>query len=355
LEPKDRFLRAMEYEEVDRIATHDNIASSPLLRSYAGELMGEDILLAARKVCLELGIDALRFVMATEGRGDGEVISQDGWVHKRYSYTTWIVRRRIQTLEDFDQNPIERMDEDAIAEGAEKTVEHYNQTQEKLDPIYYLLHSGSWVPGIDSYAHGHLGLMLFSRVLYSEKARVRRDIKNLGENHVAFAKICAEKEIAPVVFGGEDVCTDHGPFIHPDLLRKLFFPYLRRIVKAFDKHDIKYVFHSDGDLWPLLDDFRRARVNGIHPLEPFCGMDMLKVKEKIGDEIVLFGNIDCSATLPLGEVEDVTREVVDRITDAGPGSGYVLGSSSEIEEIVPIPNVKAMFDTVKRCGKFPMT
>jgi uroporphyrinogen decarboxylase len=82
-------------------------------------------------------------------------------------------------------------------------------------------------------------------------------------------------------------------------------------------------------------------------------MDLLKVKERIGDRVVLFGNIDCSGTLPLGTVEDVTKEVIERIKEAGPGSGYVLGSSSEIEEIVPVPNVEAMFGALRRYGRFP--
>ena len=344
----------MNHEEVDRIATHDNIASSSLLRKYAGSLCDTDLMLAGRKACMELGIDALRFVMSTEGvPEEGEVTSSDGWVHKRFFYTTWIVKRKIQTVEDFEANPVERTDEDEIARQALRTVEHYKETQRKLDPIFYLLHSNNWVPGVGEYAQGRLGLMLFSKVLYSERRRVRKDIRNIGEDHVKFAKICAEEHIAPVVFGGEDIATNHGPFIHPSLLRELFFPYLARIVKAFRRQDIKYVFHSDGDLWPLLDDFVAAGVQGIHPLEPFCGMDLLKVKEKIGDKVVLFGNIDCSATLPLGTVEDVAKEVMDRIRDAGPGSGYVLGSSSEIEEIVPISNVEAMFAALRRYGKFP--
>ena len=352
MEPKERFLRTMMFEEVDRVATHDNIASSSILRRYAPDLSRSDPLMAGKKACLELGIDALRFVMTTEGVKEGEVVEHGGYVHKRFSYTTWIVKRRIQTVEDFLENPVEMPDEDQIAREAEETIRHYRETQSKLDPIYYLFHSGRWVPGLGEYAQNRLGLMLFSKVLYSETRRVKRDIRNIGESHVKFAKICAENHIAPVVFGGEDVCTNHGPFVRPQILRELFFPYLARIVKAFRKHDIKYVFHSDGDLWPLLDDFREAKVNGLHPLEPFCGMDILKVKEKVGDEIVLFGNIDCSSTLPLGSVEDVTREVIERIQDAAPGSGYVLGSSSELEEIVPIENVEAMFKTVRRYGKF---
>jgi len=344
----------MYHEEVDRIATHDNIASSSLLRRYGGDLCDTDLWLAGRKACIELGIDALRFLQSTEGvPKEGEVTSRDGWVHKRFSYTTWVVKRKIQTVEDFEANPVERTDEDTIAQHALRTVQHYRDTQKKLDPIFYLLHSGSWVPGIGEYAQGRLGLMLFSKVLYSERGRVRKDVRTIGEEHVKFAKICAEERIAPVIFGGEDITTNHGPFIHPKLLRELFFPYLTRIVKAFRKQDIKYVFHSDGDLWPLLDDFLAAGVQGMHPLEPFCGMDLLKVKERIGDRVVLFGNIDCSGTLPLGTVEDVTKEVIERIKEAGPGSGYVLGSSSEIEEIVPVRNVEAMFRTLRRYGRFP--
>jgi uroporphyrinogen decarboxylase len=351
---KERFLRVMDHEETDRIATHDNISSGSLLRKYGGDLVDTDLMLAGKKTCLDLGIDALRFLMNTEGVAEeGEVVHGDGWIHKRYYYTTWIVERKIQTIEDFDESPIERRDEDAIARDAEAAAEHYRETQAKIDPIYYLYHNGNWVPGIGSYAQGHLGLMLFSKVIYSEGARARRDIKNIAEDHVTYAKICAENDIAPVIFGGEDITTNHGPFVHPKLLRELFFPYLTRIVKAFRKHGIKYVFHSDGDLWPVLDDLVAAGVAGIHPFEPFCGMDLLKVKEKIGDKVVLFGNIDCSGTLPLGSVEDVTKEVVSRIHEAGPGSGYVLGSSSEIEEIVPIPNIETMFQTLGKYGKFP--
>ncbi len=352
---KERFLRSMGHEETDRVATHDNISSSSILRHYGGDLYERDLMLAGRAACIKLGIDALRFVMPTEGISDeGEVIESDrGRVHKRFYYTTWVVKREIETIEDFYERPVEKVDEDEIARRAESAVRHYRETQEKIDPVYYLYHNGNWVPGLGEYAQSRLGLMLFSKVLYSEKRRVERDMRNIGEAHVRFAKICAENEIAPVIFGGEDVCTDHGTFARPKVLHRFFFPYLRRIIKAFRKKDIKYVFHSDGDLWPILDDLLDCGIAGVHPLEPFCGMDMLKVKEKIGDDVVLFGNIDCSATLPLGTVSDVTREVMDRIADAGPGGGYVLGSSSEIEEIVPLDNVEAMFRTVRRYGKFP--
>lgn len=354
MDQTERFLRAMEFEETDRIATHDNISSSSLLRHYGGDLVNEDLMLAGKAASLGLGIDALRFVMSTEGVAeDGEEFSSNGVEYKHFYYTTWIMKRKISTVEEFAANPVEKVDEDRIALDAERAVAHYRETQEKLDPVYYLYHNSNWVPGVANYAQGPLGLMLFSKVLYSEKRRLKRDVKHMGDAHVKFAKICAEEEIAPVIFGGEDIATNHGPFMRNELLRELFFPYLNRIVKAFRKKDIKYVFHSDGDLWPVLDDLVRARVAGIHPLEPFCGMDLLKVKEKVGDEIVLFGNIDCSGSLPLGTVEDVTKEVVDRINDAGSGSGYVLGSSSEIEEIVPIPNAQAMFKALQRYGKFP--
>ena len=354
LSPKERFLRVMCHEETDRVSTQDCICSSSLMRHYAGNLCDEDLMLAGKKTCLDLGIDALRFVMSTEGVDDGgETYSHDGADFKRYSYTTWVINRKIRTMEDFDANPIERMDEYEIFTRAEDAVRHYRETQEKLDPIFYVYHNWNWVPGVANYAQSILGLMLFSKVLYSEKRRVRKNVKNWGEDHVKFAELCAEMNIAPVVFGGEDITTNHGPFIRPQLLRELFFPYLKRIVRAFRKRGIKFIFHSDGDLWPVLDDLLDARVSGIHPLEPFCGMNLLEVKEKIGDRVVLFGNIDCSGSLPLGTVEDVTEEVIQAIRDAGPGSGYVLGSSSEIEEIVPVENVQAMFNTVKRHGKFP--
>jgi uroporphyrinogen decarboxylase len=57
-------------------------------------------------------------------------------------------------------------------------------------------------------------------------------------------------------------------------------------------------------------------------------MDLKVAKEKWGDRICLWGNIDLGHTLPYGTEAKVEAEVKQRIKDAGVGGGYICDPSN---------------------------
>lgn len=98
----------------------------------------------------------------------------------------------------------------------------------------------------------------------------------------------------------------------------------------------------------LIDDIG---FNALHPIEP-KGMDIGKLKAKIGDRVCLIGNIDLGYTLTRGTPDEVTEEVKQRIRNIAPGSGYCVGSSNSIPYYVPTQNYRAMVEATLKYGMY---
>ena len=74
------------------------------------------------------------------------------------------------------------------------------------------------------------------------------------------------------------------------------------MINVLKKNDVRPIFHSDGNLNPILDELVNAGIKGLNPIDPLGEMDIAKIKEKYGDKLILIGNVDCSNLLPFGTV-----------------------------------------------------
>ena len=83
-------------------------------------------------------------------------------------------------------------------------------------------------------------------------------------------------------------------------------------------------------------------------------MNLKVAKEKWGDRICLWGNIDLVKTLPYGTVAEVEAEVKQRIEDAGAGGGYICATANSITGFCKIENVFAMTNAVQKYGVYPL-
>jgi uroporphyrinogen decarboxylase len=95
-------------------------------------------------------------------------------------------------------------------------------------------------------------------------------------------------------------------------------------------------------------------VNAIHPIEPKA-MDILEVKKRYGGKLCVIGNIDLGYTLTRGSPEETESEVKEKLRTVAPGGGYCLGSSNSIPEYVKPENFRAMVETTKKYGKYPIS
>jgi uroporphyrinogen decarboxylase len=148
-----------------------------------------------------------------------------------------------------------------------------------------------------------------------------------------------------------DMAWKEGPLVSPQVLREVFLPKMKIVADAMK---IPWAFHSDGNLTIIMEDLLSLGMNAVNPFEPPC-MDLKIAKQKWGDRICLWGNIDLVNTLPYGTVEEVEAEVKQRIEDAGQGGGYICASANSITDFCKVENVLAMTRAVKKHGVYPLS
>ena len=136
-------------------------------------------------------------------------------------------------------------------------------------------------------------------------------------------------------------------------MRQHLLPWYRRIGEVGARHDMPYLFHSDGDLRPILEDLIGCGFNALQPIEPKA-MDIVELKRDYGGRLCLAGNIDLGFTLTLGTPDDVRAEVRERIQAVGPQGGYCVGSSNSVTNYVPLPNFGAMLEATFKYGCYPI-
>ncbi len=149
---------------------------------------------------------------------------------------------------------------------------------------------------------------------------------------------------------GDDIAFKNAPYVSPKTFRELFMPYYRKVTANITK---PWIFHSDGNLYPILDDLLSLGMNGLHPIEPGA-MDLSDLKKRYGSNLCLVGHINVD-TLSRGTPEEVDRLVKEAIVAAAPGGGYICGSSNSVPYYARYENVRAMADAIQKYGVYPIT
>jgi uroporphyrinogen-III decarboxylase len=187
---------------------------------------------------------------------------------------------------------------------------------------------------------------------YRNPSFARELMNKIGAACRGFAEAMIEAGV-DVLFVTDDYADNHGPFIDRRLLRECELPNLRKIVEICHRQDIPVLKHSDGNLYPILDDLCNTGIDGLHPIEP-GPMDLADVKARYGGRICLLGNVDCKFVLPYGNEEEVRKDVRRCIDAAAKGGGFILASSNSIHSNVKVENVYTMADEARKYGKYPL-
>ncbi|MCM8829630.1 MAG: hypothetical protein NC824_01330 [Candidatus Omnitrophica bacterium] len=73
-------------------------------------------------------------------------------------------------------------------------------------------------------------------------------------------------------------------------------------------------------------------------IDASAGIKLKELRGRYGHRAVLAGNVDCAKTLVSGTKEDIEKEVIECIRDAGKGGGLILTSSNSIH-IMSLPEI----------------
>ncbi|MDP7254564.1 MAG: uroporphyrinogen decarboxylase family protein [Planctomycetota bacterium] len=157
-----------------------------------------------------------------------------------------------------------------------------------------------------------------------------------------------------IVFDGAFIADDMGYRSGTMFSRKMYleiiFPAHKRICDHLNADGTPPILHSDGDVRDFIPDIIKAGFKGLHPLEVKAGLDVLDLKERYGDQLVLYGNIDARALA--GTREDIEREISSKIPLAKEGGGYIYHSDHSVPDDVPLENYAYTIELVREYGSY---
>ena len=153
------------------------------------------------------------------------------------------------------------------------------------------------------------------------------------------------EEGADIIGLGGDLACDRGPMISPRHYREFIMPQIRRQADAL--HDVGAFVNntSDGDLWPIIDDFLiGTHVDGFGEIDKAAGMDLARLKREYGERICFVGNLDIRWTFTRGAPEDCKKEMIECIQDGWGNGGHVICTSNLVHKDVKPENYLAALD-----------
>lgn len=159
-----------------------------------------------------------------------------------------------------------------------------------------------------------------------------------------------------VIWLGDDVGTQRGMLISPQLWRRYLKPRMAKICEELKgiNPNLKIAYHSDGNIYPIIDELVEIGIDVLNPVQPKA-MDPSSLKKRYGKRLSFWGSIDEQYTLPFGTPEQVKKEVIERIKTMAPGGGFIISPTHHVQLDTPLENFFTFLNTAREFGKYPIS
>ena len=182
----------------------------------------------------------------------------------------------------------------------------------------------------------------------------------VAHEHFAIATESCRRSISRLAAAGADMIGIGGdfagnrPLISPAAYREFIAPELKGLSDQIHSLNCRAVNASDGDLWSVIDDFLlTSGVDAYGEIDFGAGMDLKKLKERFGQRITFFGNMDCGNILSFSSPETIQEQTIRCIEDGMGSGGHVFTASNAISASVPLSNYLAMVNAYRDYFRLP--
>ena len=317
----NRIKLALNFQEADRVPICDFIDNPKVFRYFSHS---KDITINEKvKAYHEIGIDVC-------------------WQFERrrnYRYEGFLKRLQKFALRKLK---IEALSNDELNE----EMEDFKQQQRFFEPHTYLAMSAE---GILSVAYKTFGYEEFCKKMYVELIQIERLIDIYAENLYQRALLFAAANLGPIFFIKDDIAYDKGLMFSKVFLEQQWLPRIQRSIEPLKEKGIKVILHSRGNITGILDSLINFGIDGIHPIDPLCGMDIGILKKTYVKDLLLFGNIDISG---YDAEQSIEQKIKRCIKSASFDGGHFIGSVKGIGKSLNLQEVFVYFTSLKEYGKY---
>jgi len=142
---------------------------------------------------------------------------------------------------------------------------------------------------------------------------------------------------------GDDLGHKTSTLLDPDIICQLILPQYKKVIDLVHRSGKKFLLHSCGNIFPLMDDIISLGIDAKHSNEDQIAPFTIWI-EKYSDRIGLFGGFDLNL-LVLEKPETVYQTVLEQGTlFRRTANGYGLGSGNSIPEYIPVDGYMAMIE-----------
>jgi hypothetical protein len=293
-----------------------------------------------------LGSDGVVGVFVPVMRGAYRCVDH-GVLERRASYTVDGVLDEISALPDPAQIEAEFDEETAYAGLAAEL----RTRQEQCGELLWCPADWSLIPQALWYARFGYESALTALALYPEHyLKLIRVAAARGRQRATLLAHAIRDGIHPrAILTGEDICTQRGPMVSPEFLRREYFPLLEYVWEPLLKVGARLVWHCDGDWRLLLDDVLACGAGGLQGFQRECGMELEWIVERRtreGDPLLIFGPLQVTTTLPHGTPREVEAAVRRAMRVCRDKASLVFFTSNTINPDVPLENIQAFWGAV---------
>jgi len=375
--PREAFHAAMNHEQPDRLLLDMGKHIGSLhRRAYAGlkEFLGEPV----------EGNEARVLDRMAQTVWPDEALLQRLDIDFRWVVPNWVqVTERTDTEGYIDMGgvPYKALDDwdHCVVDGAPMRgaaageIDHYpwpdphdaRQFQGLREQARYFFEETDYVVGADAIKAGMLMNALQLRgydqffmdlvldVPLAEKVmdRIMQCMKDMWTHYME-----AVGPYVQLAYVTDDFGTQKSLMLSPRMFRDLIKPRWKEVIDHIKSlGDVKVMFHSDGAILPLLEDFVDMGVDILNPVQTSVEglQDTSALKEAWGDRLCFHGAIDVQQMLPNASAEELEAEVALRVRDLGREGGYILAPCHNVGHDIPPGNIVTLFETARRLGSDP--
>ena len=188
---------------------------------------------------------------------------------------------------------------------------------------------------------------------------INKKFVNLLMDKIIEFYIHAAKKLAKIgvdiIWIDDDVGMQTGMIMSSEMFREFLKERYRLLINEFKRlnKNVKIAFHSDGYITPIIGDLIEVWVDILNPVQPKY-MDPAEIKEKFGGKLCFMGTIDKQETFPFGTIDNLKKEILERVTTVGYNGGLILGPTHNVQNDTNIEKVNCFFNYAKEIGKYPM-
>lgn len=319
MKPKQRILTALSLGTPDRVPFTDWI--DPGIRRKLTTTLGYDELDDVQ-FHQEMGMDAICYCEAKYlSPAFCKMVYDDGVAHLQGEGL-------IKSAKDLDRFILPDLDEPGYFDHAKRYIDRYG----KSDLAIY----GSLRTGMMNTIFS-MGLVDFSYALFDNVNFIEHLLDSYIEWNIRVADEMTKAGFDFLV-AYDDIAFNSGPIMMPDAFRDIFLPRMKTFASTLK---LPWAYHTDGDAARIFDDLVSMGMNAFNPFQPDV-MDIFEYKDKYGDKLCLWGNIDLTYTLTRGTIAEVEAEVEEKLTRLSPGGGYIMATSNSITDYCIPENIMAM-------------